>query len=219
MNEYINNFINRYFEIMEIFPEQFKKTAKLQIILDREQMTRFYQENGRAIGVVYESPYHLIVVDLLRSESGKYFTYLRILSPNGSKNGVVMIPFYEDRIALLKQFRHGTRDWEWELPRGFAEKDITPLQNAEKEIEEELGTRALSVQHEGSIISDSGLSGGAVEIFSVGISGYGKLATDEGIESVKWVSILEIKRMIKSNEIRDAFTICAITKYLLNREG
>jgi ADP-ribose pyrophosphatase len=218
-HDIINEEILRYFEISKQFPEQFKKTDALRIIADKEKMLDFHIKTGRALGIVYESSYHLIVVDLMINDKGEYFTYLRILNPNGCQNGVVMIPFCNNKIALLRQFRHGTREWEWELPRGFPERNLASEETAIKEIREELGADVISIEHEGVIVSDSALNGCPVDLFSVSVEGIGKLAAEEGISSFKWVTLHEVKKMIVSNEIRDAFTICAISKYIMNREG
>lgn len=214
-----NRQIARYFEILEHFPEQFRESDTLRIIADQEKMIDFHNHTGRDVGVVYESLYHLIVVDLMIDNNGEYFTYLRILNPNGKRNGVVMIPFCKDKIALLRQFRHGTRAWEWELPRGFAEPNLTSEETAALEISEELGALVSSVKYEGTIISDSALSGGVVDLFSVCIEDVNVLAANEGIQSFKWVSVLEIKEMILTNQIKDAFTVCAMAKYLMNMEA
>jgi len=218
LSDIINNQISRYVEILNQFPEQFKKTDMLQIIAEKEKMLKFHTDTGRALGVVYESPYHLIVVDLMVNDNGEYFTYLRILNPNGNRNGVVMIPFCNNKIVLLRQFRHGTRKLEWELPRGFAEPNLTAKETAAKEIREEIGADVISINHEGTVISDSALSGGLVDLFSVHIEDVKTLSTDEGISSFRLFSISEIKTMIISNEIKDAFTVCAVSKYIMNRE-
>lgn len=212
-----NKKIARYFEILEKFPEQFADSDMLRIIADPEKMLDFHNGTGREVGVVYESAYHLIVVDLMENSCGKYFTYLRILNPNGPRNGIVLIPICGDKIALLRQFRHGTRNWEWELPRGFSEPGLTAEETAVKEMREELGACATSVKFEGTIVSDSALSGGLVDLFSVEIERVNDLAADEGIVSFKWMSLPALKDMIYSNEIRDAFTVCAISKYIMNR--
>lgn len=207
--------IQRYLELVQQHPAYFLQSELLQLILEEEKLRKFSEASGLPLGLIYESPYHIFIVDLIKAESGPEYCYARLLNPNPT-SGVVLIPFYQQKILLLKQFRHGSRSIEYELPRGFSTPNLSPEKNAEKELMEELGTLVTDICHEGSILSDSGLSGSPVDIFSVSITAPEKFARDEGIEDVLLLSIEELKRMIKTNQIRDSFTISAITKYLIN---
>src|SRR5687768_4057369 len=97
-------------------------------------------ENWGEIGVVYEDPYILILRDLVRFPSGNLGSYFRILNSADLRGGqsTVVLPIIENKILLLKQFRHPTRKWHWEVPRGFGEPNISPEDNAKREIREEI---------------------------------------------------------------------------------
>ena len=94
-------------------------------------MERFQLVTGKRIGVVYESDYNILVVDLVYQIPGNYFTYERIIPKNHS-GGVVILAFHNQNIIFLKQFRHATRDFEYSLIRGFSEKDKCFLQKKSK---------------------------------------------------------------------------------------
>ncbi len=207
--------IKRYIELTKKFPSLFAQSKHLSLILDEEKMRQFSETSGLPLGVIYESPYHIFIVDLINEESGLNYGYARLLNPNPT-NGVVLIPIYDKKIVLLKQFRHGTRSFEYELPRGFSEPNLSPDQNAQKEISEEIGAKVKRIHYEGNIITDSSLSGGIVDIFSIDITAPTKFATQEGIEDAIFLTIDEMKNMIKTNQIRDSFTISAIAKYMIN---
>lgn len=209
--------IDRYFEIVRLFPSFFRNSETLNIVLDKKVLEDYAKNKSKQIGVIYESSYHIFVVDLIQNNSGDFFTYSRIINPNRN-NGVVIIPCSGDKFGLLKQFRHGTREVELEFPRGFSEPNIPPEENAKKELYEEIGANAIFVNFEGRIISDTGLTGGLVDVFSIQIDKTRYNSYDEGIEDVIWASLDEIKQLIKKNKIRDSFTISAISKYLINRE-
>ncbi len=207
--------IQRYFELSNKFPSYFTQSEQLPLILEEEQIRQFSITTGQPLGVIYESPYHIFIVDLLKGETGTNYGYARLLNPNPT-NGVVLIPFYQQKIVLLKQFRHGTRSFEYELPRGFSEPYLSPEKNAQKEIDEEIGATVKSIHYEGNIITDSSLGGGPVDIFSLDITAPTKFATQEGIEEAIFLTVDEMKDMIKTNQIRDSFTISAIAKYVIN---
>lgn len=208
--------IDRYFELVKQFPHLFRDDKDLHIIKDQKFLENYAGRTGEKVGVIYESSFHLFVVDLIQNRSGEFYTYARILNPN-TKNGVVVIPYKDGKFALLKQFRHGTRDLELEFPRGFSEPGISPEENAKKELYEEIGARALRVNNEGSLISDTGLTGGEVDIFYMEIDKIRHFSADEGVKDLLWVGLEEMMALIRNNTIRDAYTISAISKYLINR--
>lgn len=209
--------IDRYFEIVKLFPDFFRNGETLNIVLDKKVLEDYTKNKSKQIGVIYESSYHIFVVDLIQNNSDDFFTYSRIINPN-KNNGVVIIPCNGEKFGLLKQFRHGTREMELEFPRGFSEANISPEENAKKELYEEIGASATSIKFEGSIISDTGLTGGLVDVFAIQIDKTRHYSYDEGIKDVIWVSLDEIKQLIKKNRIRDSYTISAISKYLINSE-
>lgn len=41
----------------------------------------------------------------------------------------MVIPFdNEGRLLLIRTFRHETRSWQWQIPKGFGERSLTPEQ-------------------------------------------------------------------------------------------
>lgn len=209
--------IDRYFQIVRLYPNFFRSNMSLNIVLNKNVLEDYAKSKNKQIGVIYESNYHIFIVDLIQNKSGEFFTYSRIINPN-TNNGIVIIPYDGDRFCLLKQFRHGTREIELEFPRGFSEPNISPEENAKKELYEEIGANAITINFEGSIVSDTGLTGGLVDVFSIQIDKTRRYSYDEGVNEVIWVSMYELKKLIKQNKIRDSFTISSISKYLINRE-
>lgn len=95
-----------YQELMESRPEAFADTGSIHIITDPAEVKRFQEQNkDRKIGVVYNSPYHLMVVDLVHGQEGKPYAYERVL-PKIPKGAVVIVPRYQGGFLLLKQYRH-----------------------------------------------------------------------------------------------------------------
>lgn len=204
--------IKKYFDYIEMFPKFFLPSHSLKIITDKKEIEEYALNNDTDMGVIHENKYFAIIVDLLETDSGTRYASARIINRNGY-NGVVIIPIYNEKIVLLQQFRHGTRKLEIELPRGFSEPGLSPEKNAIKEIFEEIGGKVSKIESCGSIISDSGLTGGQVHVFICNIDSIRILSGEEGIEGYKLLSVEEIEELIYKGIIRDAFTISAISKF------
>lgn len=206
--------IKKYIEFQEKYPKYFKQDKDLKIITDQRALQRFASEQACQLGLIYETPLFWIVVDLLESAEGRRYPYMRMIH-KAESNGVVIIPQIDDKIVFLSQFRHGTRQIEIELPRGFAEIGLSAFDNAAKEISEEIGANAEKLTLLGTIMSDSGLTYGDVSILHCHIESIGKLENEEGIKDTLLLSKGDILNYIQTNKIRDSFSISAIMKWLI----
>lgn len=209
--------IDKYLEYYKKSPHLFRYNENINIILDEAELTEYVKRMNCKLGVVFENNYFSLIVDLVENSSGTRYTYARIINLN-KYNGVVIIPVLKNKIVFLKQFRHGTREYEIELPRGFSEKSKTIEDNAKSEIYEELGVSTTKLDYLGSVVSDTGLSGGLVHIFVCEIESIEKLSADEGIKETIQLSLLEIEDLINENRIRDCFTISAIYKLMISKK-
>lgn len=163
-------------------------------------------------GVVYESRYNTVLVDPIESKDGSFFPYERVIPSSG--NGVIMITKYKDKFILLKQFRHAIRTEQYSFPRGFAEVDFTPKENAIRELSEEI---SASITKEpvilGRIVPDSGMTSGKAYVYLVEIDSYNANIGHEGILDVMEVSEEELKELICKDKIDDGFTLGAYALY------
>jgi len=66
--------LNRYFTILSERPELFFNRGPLKIISNREDLEAFEQQHCK-LGIVYESKYHILLVDLVEDERGRRFAY------------------------------------------------------------------------------------------------------------------------------------------------
>lgn len=205
--------IEQYIQFSKKFPEYFNQDKDILIVLDEATLTKFAKEEGCELGLIYETKYFWIVIDLIENAAKERYPYMRMIHKEKS-NGVVMIPCLGDKVVFLRQFRHGTRQLELELPRGFAEKGLSIYENAEQEIFEEIGARAKNIEILGSIVSDSALTYGPVQILLCDISKIGKLEHDEGIKDTVLLTKNEIIDHIAKDIIRDSFSISAMMKWM-----
>ena len=198
----------RYMELKQEHPEYFKNSKIFTIEFNPDIIKNFEEKNGKKIGVIYESPYNILVVDLVYNQTGEYFTYERLL-PAVKNGAVVCIPKLNNRFILLKQYRHTLQDYQYAFPRGYADINCTAEENAEKELMEELGATATNLKCLGTIIPDSGISRGEATFFLCEIDNYAVIPGYEGIEDICIVSSYELTEMISKKVITDGFTLGA----------
>src|ERR1700758_2805813 len=129
---------------------------------------------------------------------------------------VVVLPVLPDgRIVMIRQYRHATRQYLWELVAGRKEPEETPKQGAARELLEETGYRAKRFK----VFMDFFPTPGFLEermylLLAEGLTaGEAQPEEDEKIE-VRPFRLTELKQMIKSGRLRDAKSIAGILFYL-----
>jgi len=129
---------------------------------------------------------------------------------------VVVLPVLPDgRIVMIRQYRHATRQYLWELVAGRKEPEETPKQGAARELLEETGYRAKKFK----VFLDVFPTPGFLEermylLLAEGLTaGEAQPEEDEKIE-VRPFKLKELKQMIKSGRLRDAKSIAGILYYL-----
>jgi len=129
---------------------------------------------------------------------------------------VVVLPVLADgKIVMIRQYRHATRQYLWELVAGRKEPEETPKQGAARELLEETGYRAKRFK----IFLDVFPTPGFLEermylLLAEGLTaGEAQPEEDEKIE-VRAYRVNELKQMIKSGRLRDAKSIAGILYYL-----
>lgn len=202
----------KYIALMNERPHHFSSCDELKIIIDEKIVTEFESRTHKTIGVTYESPYRIMVVDLVY-DGDNYFAYERII-PAVDTGAVVIIPVYNDKFILLNQFRHSMRAHQYAFPRGFAEHNLTADENCKKELLEELGCTVKNTKFLGTTIADSGLCGDKVNVYLCEINSYEEKQGYEGISSVLELSMEDFSKYIVENKINDGFSLSAFAMYV-----
>lgn len=215
-----------YSSLRESFPDLFANPpgASFEILVEPRDVTAAEQSRAAELaahgmpafmgetGVVYADPYFMVVRDAVRTPSGALGTYSRIISA-GNASGVVVLPRFDDQVVLVRHFRHSTRTWHLELPRGFGMPGSDPGDDARRELREEIGVSATALHDLGVTYPDSGATGTPVRLFYAEVTEPPFAAdTEEGIEAVRGVSPAELGRMIADETITDGFTMSAYSR-------
>jgi ADP-ribose pyrophosphatase len=139
----------------------------------------------------------------------------RIGHPDTMVDGVVVVPIDEqDRILLIRQFRHPVRMWMRELPRGGRNRGETPAETARRELHEEIGYEASEIVSLGRIATDSGMQEGFPHLLAARVqrAGDSEPEAGEAIDGVFPYRYDELARLCERGEIVDSFTLAAVTR-------
>lgn len=200
--------------------------ALLEIVSDDETIAKWHQtqielsrKNGNPaewsdIGIILDDPYILVLRDLVKFPDSELRGYIRIVNRADLAGGrsVVVMAMLNNRILLLNQFRHSTRSWHFEFPRGFGEPGIAPIDQARVEIKEEVAGEVVELIELGVMHSNTGLEAGSVQLYLAKLSSVGEPNKLEGIKALKWVTIDQLEEMIRNEVITDGFTIAAYVR-------
>lgn len=125
--------------------------------------------------------------------------------------GVCILARDEDnKILFVRQYRKPMEEYFLELPAGKIEKELTPYENAIKELEEETGYIAGSLKKIGEFASTPGILDEVIHLYIAKDLTKGEVGgdDDEFIDLYR-LSDEDIEILIKNNEIKDFKTITA----------
>ncbi len=123
----------------------------------------------------------------------------------------------QQRVCLIRQYRHAVGGWLWELPAGKIDHREPPIETARRELQEEAGLTAQDWMLFGSMVSSPGFCDEVIHLFLAQSlrSVPSSLDAHEVLE-VHWRTRPELEAMIKSGELRDAKTLIAIFRWFLD---
>ena len=131
-------------------------------------------------------------------------------------NAVAILPVNGQSCKLLRQYRYAIDDYILEAPAGALEKGEEPLAAAGRELVEETGFTAQTLEARGFIITTPGYTDEKIFLFEareLSPSQQFEKDEDEVIE-VMDVPIKDLNSMIRDGAIVDAKTICLIHRCL-----
>ena len=214
-----------YFALAEARPELFANPpdAAFEILMDeadirqaesemRERLTAFGGSPGWAeVGIAFRDQYLMIVRDAVRFSDGSLGTYIRSIDLYPDVVGVVVLPVWRGQVLLIRHFRHATRSWHLEIPRGFGIVADT-AESARRELREEIGATASRLVDLGGIHPDAGSGAGRVAMFLAEVEAYGEGEALEGITTVIPTAVAEFERMIAGGDLSDGFLLAAYAR-------
>lgn len=154
-----------------------KEIARIQKVQQTRLLKKGFSEKDAQefsqVGILTEDQYWILIRDAVLFPHGVPGTYDRLLLKS---RGVAVLPILPSgKIALVLNYRHATRSWELELPRGGVNPQESYEAAALRELKEETGLGGR-ISYLGEVASDTGIIAGVVPVYAAKI-------TSEGITS------------------------------------
>jgi ADP-ribose pyrophosphatase len=166
-------------------------------------------------GILFEDSLHYVVRDVVRFPSGDTRAQMRIIGSTmtDGPSGVVALAWRDGKIHLREMFRHATRRWELETPRGQRETGCTAEEAAIKEVAEELGFKVERIERIGEVSGDTALLASTLPVFWAELAPGPPRDHPESSEAFGEIVALtaeDLLERIRSGEIRDSYTLSAV---------
>lgn len=201
------------------------KKGEIEIVIDKDkvetiektQLQRLMKKglseeeavNSSQTGIIAEDIYWIWQRDAVIFPTGAVGTYDRLLWKNSLKGpaAVAVLPILPDgRIALNVNFRHATRSWELEVPRGLIHKGEHQEDTARREVEEETGLIVNKLVSLGEMTPDTGVLNSVIPVYAGYVTGEGKSSQEESeaIAGIQGFTIEELEKGLKKGYLEIA---------------
>jgi ADP-ribose pyrophosphatase len=222
----------KYFHLMKERPDLFRYSAEpgeikiitepLRIRIEQRRLQDELRAQGNPIhwvdiGMLSEDKWFWVLRDLVEFPDGKIGGYIRFINRMSNDVGgfnVILICVQNNRILLIRKFRHEERNWSWEFPRGFGEPNLSAEENARKEMLEEIGISPSQL----ILLTEIRESRGGTAVFYADIALGQEITLDvgEGIANYNWVTLTELREIVKQGKLSDWFSLWAYTLANIN---
>jgi len=149
-------------------------------------------------------------IETAHMPNGKSCTLEIVRHPGGA---AVVAVDEQQRVCLLRQYRHVADDWLWELPAGRLEEGEQPLDTARRELEEEAGARAGEWQELGRVFTSPGVFSEVIHLYLArGLQLTAHQHEEYETIEVHWLPWSEALELADRGAIIDAKTIIGLYK-------
>jgi 8-oxo-dGTP pyrophosphatase MutT (NUDIX family) len=159
--------------------------------------------------VVYENHWMRLHEDRLERPDGSPGLYAWVEKPPGA----LIVPFEDEHVWLVEQYRHPVGRRFWDFPQGAweATPDAPAEELARGELAEETGLRARAMERLGTLYYAYGLLDQRFDVWLATGLEPGPPAREPSEHDLRCarVATAELEAMIRSGEIADAATLAA----------
>lgn len=163
---------------------------------------------------VYSGRIINVDVDTVRFPNGKQGELEMVRHPGAS----AVVPFLSDpagedpQVLLLRQYRYAAERYIYEIPAGKLDGNEDPELCARRELREETGMQADTIEHLTTIYTTPGFTDERIHLFmATGLTraGEAELEHDEFVEPEP-TTLSDALHMIATGKIVDSKTVCAL---------
>jgi ADP-ribose pyrophosphatase len=163
-----------------------------------------------------------VYFDHIRDAAGNEVTdYLTIVPHHRAADGVTgvaVLPVLENKLGLIRIYRHSLGKHGWEVARGFVDESESAATAALRELAEETGLVAAtgSLRDLGTLAPEPGVLEARIRLFAAEscTRGHGTPGSEMGHGEVKYFTRQELIGLIKGGEVMDPCTLVCCYKYL-----
>ena len=164
--------------------------------------------------VVLETPIFDVRRDLAEHPRSGRRSHVYVLEQPDWVNVVALTDAGE--VVVIRQWRHGTRRVELEIPAGLIDPGETPLEAGARELREETGYVAERLEVIGSVAPNPAFSANTCyTVLAQGCRRVAEQALDPGEDiAVELIARERLREAVASGEVRNAMVICGLYWWL-----
>lgn len=113
-----------------------------------------------------------VFFDYIQQSRGQDIPDFLVVAPKqkyrGLVTGVAVLPIIDQKIGLIRIYRHPIRAYSWEIPRGFIDAGESPVFSAMRELNEETGLNCTlkNMRSLGWVTPETGILAAKVHLFA-----------------------------------------------------
>ena len=208
-----NHFANNLGSVKIVFDPQKIYAAEQESLL-HNKFLRLPPE-GSHVGIISEDPWVTVIRDAVKFSDGDIRLHTRVM--NRINDGVAVLPMFDNKIILIRHFRHALRKSILEIPRGAIDEKSSIEETACQELFEEIQGVAGALIPLGFTYGSTNLFANGSYLFFTKLLSIGSPQLDEGVEQIEYFSISEFEKLMLKGEITEAFTIAAFFQSRLRK--